>query len=149
MDLSFISLRSCLILLKLFILSKIYLSLFSSLFISFQVTLWWSVPIYFCHNTFLVSYHLLLISTPFHLRLIYMSLYQVLQIFDKSLSILAKILCHITLGYSLLIRFWSAYWFNSDSLAVKILWFWWLNSRNFAILMETLQFGIRISKYTQ
>src|SRR6266498_1792963 len=73
---SFISLRSCLISLKLFILSKICLSLFSFL---------------------LINFHLLLISAPFHLRLVYMLLYQVLQIFDKDLSILAEILCHIAL----------------------------------------------------
>ncbi len=94
---SFISLRSCLMSLKLFILFKICLSLFSSLFISFQVTLWWSVLICFCHGIVLVSFHLLLISASFHLRLIYIPLYQVLQIFDKNLSILAEILCHVTL----------------------------------------------------
>ncbi len=58
----------------------------------------------------------------------------------------------------------SACWFDSGGLAVEILWFWWLNSGNFvfdsdqlfdlilSILVETLQFGIRISyffKYTR
>ena len=85
-------------------------------------------------------------------------------------------------GVSLLLRFRSVCWFDSGGLAVEILWFWWLNSGNFAIsggnfailketlrsaiefdsdqlfdlilsiLVETLQFGIRISyifKYTR
>ena len=94
---SFISLRSCFISLKLFILSKICLSLFSSLFIFSQITLWWSVPMCLYHDTVLIDFHLLLISAPFHLRLIYMLLYQVLQIFNKDLSILAEILCHVIL----------------------------------------------------
>src|SRR6266540_3963659 len=52
---------------------------------------------YFCCDTVLINFYLLLISAPFHLRLIYMPLYQVLQIFDKDLSILAEILYHIAL----------------------------------------------------
>src|SRR6266498_4313776 len=51
----------------------------------------------FCRDTVLIDFHLLLISAPFHLRLIYMPLYQVLQISDKGLSISAKILCHVAL----------------------------------------------------
>src|SRR6266536_4479482 len=51
----------------------------------------------FCRDTVLVGSHLLSISAPFHLWLIYMLLYQVLQIFDKGLSILAEILCHVAL----------------------------------------------------
>src|SRR6266511_348011 len=52
----------------------------------------------FYHDTVLVleGCHLLSILAPFHLRLIYTSLYQVLQIFDKGLFISAKILCHVT-----------------------------------------------------
>src|SRR6266540_4233808 len=51
----------------------------------------------FGRDTILIDFHLLLISAPFHLRLIYMLLYQVLQIFDKGFSILAEILCHVVL----------------------------------------------------
>src|SRR6266498_5607612 len=51
----------------------------------------------FCCDTVLINFHLLSISALFHLRLIYMLLYQVLQIFDKGLSILAEILCHVAL----------------------------------------------------
>src|SRR6266540_6193473 len=51
----------------------------------------------FCRDTVLINFHLLLISALFHLRLIYMLLYQELQIFDKGLSILAEILCHVAL----------------------------------------------------
>src|SRR6266498_4592893 len=54
----------------------------------------------FYHNTVLTNFHLLLISAPFHLRLIYMLLYQVLQIFDKGLSILAEMSCRIAAGLS-------------------------------------------------
>src|SRR6266498_5285360 len=52
---------------------------------------------YFCRDTILIDFHLLLISAPFHLRLIYTLLYQVLPIFDKGLSILAEILYHVAL----------------------------------------------------
>ncbi len=94
---SFISLRSCLILLKLFILSKICLSLFSSLFYIFSdYTMMISFHV-LCHDIVLINFHLLLISAPFYLKLIYMPLYQILQIFDKGLSILAKILYYVTL----------------------------------------------------
>src|SRR6266498_3121008 len=51
----------------------------------------------FYHDTVLIGSHLLSISAPFHLRLVYMLLYQVPQIFDKGLSILAEILCHVAL----------------------------------------------------
>src|SRR6266545_6889051 len=51
----------------------------------------------FCRDTVLINFHLLSISALSHLRLIYMLLYQVLQIFDKGLFILAEILCHVAL----------------------------------------------------
>src|SRR6266498_5103863 len=54
----------------------------------------------FGHDTVLIDFHLLLISASFHLRLIYMLLYQVLQIFDKGLSILAEMSCRIAAGLS-------------------------------------------------